>query len=312
MTARIPAALCLIFAIFAGTFLLSTTATLLAQERPWTVSPCELLKKPGMYADTLVTVPGLVLYGSGQFTTHGYDCADERGTLRLEFGGSPTDPKDQFRLPQSRLEAGVIPLRKDADYDTMVRLLKSVDSSGQVRMLRATLIGRFFAGPAFGAKSGEITYPQARLVISEVELVSNKLEDPVDFMPLPSALPKAAKGCTVSEIAVPAPEEEDKLERLSREPAENLDYLRDAAQVATRTIAAQEKLEPEEIAAKLQDAGQGVALKSYTWTSGDGLRTYAVTVNRPYWLLPSTYSGDSVIWAPKRIIRTACTKASPR
>ena len=34
-----------------------------AQERPWSVSPCELLKKPGMYGDTLVSVPGLLLYG---------------------------------------------------------------------------------------------------------------------------------------------------------------------------------------------------------------------------------------------------------
>ena len=45
-------------------------------------------------------------------------------------------------------------------------------------MLRATFIGRFFSGPAVGTKSGEIKHPNARLVISEVELVSNELEDP--------------------------------------------------------------------------------------------------------------------------------------
>ena len=87
-----------------------------AQERPWSVSPCELLKKPGMYGDTMVSVPGLVLYGPNQFTTHGFDCADDHGVLQLEFGGNPTDPKDQFRLPEARLEAGTVPLKKDADY----------------------------------------------------------------------------------------------------------------------------------------------------------------------------------------------------
>ena len=197
-----------------------------AQERPWSVSPCELLKKPGMYGDTMVSVPGLVLYGPDQFTTHGFDCADDHGVLQLEFGGNPTDPKDQFRLPAARLEAGTVPLKKDADYETMQRLMKSIDGSGKVQMLRATLIGRFFAGPAVGAKSGEITHPSARLVISEVELVSNKPEDAVDFTPTPRTLPPAPKGCITTAVAVPSRDDADKLQRLSREPSENLELSR--------------------------------------------------------------------------------------
>src|SRR5271157_4900126 len=270
--------------------ILSLAAAPLAQERPWSVSPCELLKKPGMYGDTLVSVPGLVLYGPDQFTTHGYDCTDDYGVLRLEFGGNPTDPKDQFRLPEARLEAGTVPLKKDADYDTMQKLMKQADASGKTRMLRATLTGRFFSGPAVGTKSGEIKHPNARLVISEVELVSNKLEDPVDFAPLSHAPPKAAKGCNVTELAVPSRDTADKLQRRSREPSENLDYLSDPAQVAARAIAEQENAPAEAIAAKLHVTANAVALREYSWTSPDGLRTYAVTVHRPYWLLPSTFS----------------------
>jgi len=51
---------------------------------------------------------------------------------------------------------------------------------------------------------------------------------------------------------------------------------------------------------------EGTALKSFTWSSADGVRSYTITVTRPYWLLPSTYSGDSVIWVPKQITRTDC------
>jgi len=284
----------------------------LAQERPWSVSPCELLKNPGMYSDTLVSVPGLVLYGPEQFTSHGYDCADDHGPLRLEFGGNPTDPKDQFRLPQARLEAGTVPLKKDADYDTMQRLMTSANASGKVKMLRATLIGRFFAGPAVGTKSGEIKHPNSRLVISEVELVSNRLEDPVDFAPESHAPAKPAKGCTVSEIAVPAREDEDKLQRLSREPSENLDYLRDPRQVAAHAISDQEKIAPDEFESKLRASREGIALTDYTWTSPDGLHTYTITVDRPYWLLPSTFSGDTVIWVPKRIVKTVCSGKTSR
>lgn len=277
-----------------------------AQERPWSVSPCELLKKPGMYGDTMVSVPGFVLYGTDQFTTHGYDCPDDLGALRLEFGGNPTDPKDRFRLPQSRLEAGVVPLRKDADYDTMQRLMKQADVSGQTKMIRATLVGRFFSGPAFGTKSGEIKHPDARLVISEVELVSDKLEDPVDFTPLTSTVVKSPKGCITTEFPVLSREENDKLQRLSREPSEGLGYLADPRQVAARLVSAQEDISLDVAATALRVVSEGVAIKDYTWASADGSRTYNITVDRPYWLLPSTYSADTMIWVPKRVLRTVC------
>jgi hypothetical protein len=173
-------------------------------------------------------------------------------------------------------------------------------------MLRATLIGRFFAGPAVGTKTGEITHPNVRLVISEVELVSNKPEDAVDFTPTPHALPPSPKGCTIAALAVPTHDEADKLQRLSREPSENLDYLANPEQVAARALAAQEKISPEEVTGKLHLARNAVALREYTFPSADGLRSYSVTVNRPYWLLPSTYSGDAVIWVPQRILLTTC------
>jgi len=290
----------------------SLASSLAAQERPWSVSPCELLKKPGMYGDTMVSVPGLVLYGPDQFTTHGFDCADDRGALQLEFGGNPTDPKDQFRLPQARLEAGVVPLKKDADYETMLRLMKTIEQSGKVQMLRATLIGRFFAGPAVGSKSGEITHPNARLVISEVELVSNKPEDAVDFTPDPRTLPTAPKGCIITALPAPSRDESDKLQRLSREPSENLDYLSDAQQVAARAIAAHEKLNAEDVADKLHLAQSAVALREYTFSSADGVRSYSATVHRPYWLLPSTYSADAIIWVPQRLLLTTCSAKATR
>jgi len=283
---------------------------LAAQERPWTVSPCELLKKPGMYTETMVSVPGLVFVGPQQFTSHGFDCDDEHGALRLEFGGKPTDPKDRFRLSRAELEAGVVPLRKDADYDNFQRLMKAANDSGQTKMIRATLQGRFFPGAPFGTKSGEVKYPNARLVISEVELVSEHLEQPVDLTPVVLTLPKTNKGCTTTEVPVPDRDVEDKLQRLSREPSENLGYLSEPKEVASRAIAEQEKLTPAEVSLKLRPTGEAVALKQYTWTSADGFRTYDVTVNRPYWLLPSSYSGDTIIWVPKRMVMTTCTGKS--
>jgi len=259
-----------------------------------------------MYIESLINVPGLVLYGPNQFTVHGYDCPDDNGSLRLVFGGDSPDPKDRFRLSQSRLEDGTVPLKRDTDYDTMQKLMKSADSTGQVRMLRATLTGRFFTGQAVGTKSGEVKHPNPRLVISEVELVSNHLEDPVDFTPVDRAPSKLSKGCTAIEIEVPSRDEADKLQRLSREPSENLGYLNDPKAVAARAIADREKIPPGDVESKLVSGDDAIARKSFSWTANDGLYTYTVTVNRPYWLLPSTYSGDSVIWVPKHITKTTC------
>jgi hypothetical protein len=144
-------------------------------------------------------------------------------------------------------------------------------------------------------------------VISEVELVSNHLEDPVDFSPASLPPSKLPKGCIATEIGVPSRDDEDKLQRLSREPSENLGYLSDPKTVAARVIADQEKIPPADVESKLVSSNEAVAVKNFSWASSDGQRTYAVTVNRPYWLLPSTYSGDSVIWVPKRITKTTCT-----
>lgn len=259
-----------------------------------------------MYTESLVSVPGLVLYGTQEFSSHGYDCADDYGILHLEFGGNPSDPKDRFRLPQARLEASTVPLKKDVDYDTMRRLMRSAADSGQTKMLRATLTGRFFPGPAVGLKSGEIKHQNTRLVISEVELVTNRLEDPVDFSPLAHAAAKPPKGCTVADIPVPPHEDTDKLQRLSREPTENLDYLGDPKRVAARAIAEQEKISADDVETKLRTVSEGVAVKDYGWASADGLRAYSITVNRPYWLLPSTFSADTMIWVPKRIAKSMC------
>lgn len=297
--------------VLASALAICARSAVFAQERPWSVSPCEVLKNPGMYTESLVSVPGLVLYGEQDFSTHGYDCADDYGVLRLEFGGNPSDPKDRFRLPQARLEASTVPLKKDVDYDTMQRLMKLAAESGQTKMMRATLTGRFFAGPAVGTKSGEIKHPNSRLVISEVELVTDRLEDPVDFSPLSPAA-KPAKGCTVTEIPVPSREDEDKLQRLSREPSENLDYLGDAKKVAAHAIAEQEKISADEVETKLRSTGESVAIRDYAWTSTDGLRTYNITVNRPYWLLPSTFSADTMIWVPKRIVKVVCANKAFR
>jgi hypothetical protein len=88
--------------------------------------------------------------------------------------------------------------------------------------------------------------------------------------------------------------------------------LNDPKQVVARLIGAQENVPINQVAGTLRVVSEGVAIKDYTWRSADGLRGFAITVNRPYWLLPSTYSSDTMIWVPKRVLRTVCASKTAK
>ncbi len=178
-------------------------------------------------------------------------------------------------------------------------------------MWRATITGRFFAGPLSKAKTGGTAHPNARLVISEVNLVSDELEESVDFSPLAGSLAATPpKGCSVSEITLPSREEEDKLQRQSLQ--EEFAYLHDPKKVAAQFIAQAENIPADSAEISLKPNSVAPTLADYTWIAPDGLRSYNVAVNRPYWLLQTAVSGDTVIWAPKRVVRTDCPKATPQ
>jgi hypothetical protein len=182
-------------------------------------------------------------------------------------------------------------------------------------MLRATVIGKYFPGKpkTVGGEAMRSGYGHmgccSLLVIEEVAKVGSELEEPVDFSPVPALTsPSLMKGCTVSQIQVPPQEDEDQLERGSLE--EEYQYLHDPKKVAARAIAVQESLDAETIEKRLQTEVATQSLSSYTWASPNGLTSYRITVNKPHWLLQTAAKGDVVIWAPKQMTKTQCTRES--
>ena len=131
MPPKLPVAATFAVVCLAAALLAGAPVETAAQERPWSVTPCQAMADPTKYDETMITVPGAVTYGPGEFVIHGYDCSDDRGSLRLEFGGQTLDPKDRFRVSRERLEAATVPLKKDADYDTFEKLQKQAGQFGQ-------------------------------------------------------------------------------------------------------------------------------------------------------------------------------------
>ncbi len=298
----------------------SLTSMLVAQERPFDTTACALTQHPDRYNEGLVSVEGLITVGPDEFLLHDADCDDEHGKIWLEFGGGVESPATaSAHLPSHRphtFESLDLPLNRDRDFDAMQKLLQEAQKSGKTRMLRATLIGKYFPGkPAITASGAAMRSGYGHmgccslLVIEEVAAVGSELEEPVDFSPASKTNPRTlTKGCTVEELQVPPREDEDQLERKSLE--DEYQYLHNAKKVAARAIAVQEqtsaKNSADDVEKRLQAESVTQSLASYTWAAPDATTSYHVIVNKPYWLLQTAVSGDAVIWVPKSISKTEC------
>ncbi len=301
----------------AAGLLLLMAPLIAAQERPFDTTPCGLLLHPDKYEEGLVSVEGLLIVGPDEFTLHDANCGDANGRIWLQFGGGVASPgqSNPSRGTSGRprtVEGLELPLTRDRDFDTMQELLRTAQKSGKTKMLRATLIGKYFPGKPTKTLSGEAMrsgYGRmgccSLLVIEEVAKVASELEEPVDFSPVSAVSSRSlVRGCTVSQVQLPPQEDEDQLERTSLE--EEYQYLHDPKKVAARAIAVQESLEADAVEKHVQADSTSASLASYTWNSADGSTSYRIVVNKPYWLLKTAAKGDVVIWAPKQMTRTKC------
>ena len=310
-------------ATWASGFLLTAVLGLglqvLAQERPFDTNVCALTLHPDKYHEGLVSVEGWITVGREEFMLHDDSCGDANGKIWLAFGGDVQGtatggtPRPATGNPCT-FDGLELPLKRDRDFDLMQKLLQAAEKAGKTKMLRATLTGKYFSGRPTKLASGEtIRAGYGRmgccslLVIEEVAKVSSELEEPVDFTPVAPDPPRMpARGCTVSEVAVAPREDEDQLERKSLE--EEFRYLHDPKKVASRAIAVEQDVDADTVEQHLQAESGSPALATYAWQSADGLSSYHIMVNKPYWLLATAQSGDAVIWAPKKMTKTVCTK----
>jgi hypothetical protein len=288
------------------------------QERPFDTTACALTQHPDKYNEGLVTVEGLITVGPGEFMLHDDNCDDEYGKIWLEFGGGVENPagSTSAHLVKNRpqtFESLDLPLTKDRDFDALQKLLKAATKTEHPKMLRATLIGKYFAGRPTKTATGEVIRagygPKgccSLLIIEEVGTVGTDIEEPVDFSASPSISVKSPKDCAVSQLRVPSREDEDRLLRQSLE--EEFAYLHDPKQVAAHAVAEREGITVDQADVRLKADSITTTTAAYKWLAPDGLKSYFITVDKPYWLLQTAVSGDAVIWVPKSISKTECSR----
>ena len=287
------------------------------QERPFDTTACALMQYPDRYNEGLaergrpdhgrtrrVHAPRCELWRRAR-----QDMAGIRRRARSP-GGSPGTHSTKNR-PKT-FESLQLPLNQDRDFQALQKLLQDAQNPASTKMLHATLVGKYFAGKPTPTITGVIRAGYGRLsrrsllIIEEVGTVGTDIEEPVDFSASPGRSLKPPKDCTVSELAVSSREDEDRLLRKSLE--EEFAYLHDPKQVAARAIAEREGITAEEAQARLKVESITATTAAYKWLTPDGMKSYFVVVDKPYWLLQTAVSGDAVIWVPKSITETECLR----
>jgi len=142
------------------------------QDRPASVSLCELEANPSAFNQKLIELHGWISMEFEDFTLHDPNCDDFKNSVWLTFGGDVSDPiiyccgnhdrPDKYRL---RIEGFDIPLEKDETFFRLLPLIKAYrrpaistkddeDYPRNYYKVTTTLVGRFFSGEKWVRKDG--------------------------------------------------------------------------------------------------------------------------------------------------------------
>ena len=143
-------------------FVMSVASAAFCQEKPDKVSLCQLKRDPAGYNHKLVEVSGIVSHGFEDFTLSDPTCPSYPAVW-LEYGGKSKSgttyccgvTADRLRLKELVIEGLRIPLTEDDQFSQFEKLIQPPFRSGRSSAtIRATLVGRFFAGHQVNSLGG--------------------------------------------------------------------------------------------------------------------------------------------------------------
>ena len=284
-------------------------------DEPVKVSLCQLVADPQAYNHQLIEVTGFVSHGFEDFGLFDPDCGSWHDVW-LEYGGTRkagTTYCCQVRSGRSRpeelkVEDIAIPLVDDDQFREFDQLIQARNDP----VVRATIVGRYFAGRAAGKSPRGMSRPGyghmgccSLLAIQQVMDVAPHDRNDLDygFAADQPQMPKK-NGCWHRYLTP--------LQTF----AESLRAQKAAESENGFGFGMPEKVALDGLAGLLQvDAGSIQGMNAtrlapgrvvYEWKSADGNKSYMVVVNRPHWL--SFYSSDpkKVAWVIMAAYESSC------
>jgi hypothetical protein len=115
------------------------------------VSVCDLIANPAAYEHKLIEVTGQVAYGFENFTLSSKDCDKPHPDIWIDYGGtlkSGAIPEGRKRRREHPLtiEGITTQLIEDSSFDSFDALIHKPLHDRTENSLKATLVGRYFAG----------------------------------------------------------------------------------------------------------------------------------------------------------------------
>jgi len=292
------------------------------RREPIDVTPCQLKANPPTYNHNIVRVTGFVSHGFEDFTLFDPQCPSWPGVW-LEYGGKVASltvylggGKAQRTRPKDlRIDGIVIPLIINRQFEEFDKAIQPPFRSGnQGAIVRATLVGRFFAGKRLdlfeGKPWGGFGHMSCctLLAIQEVETSDTEDHPKLDYGSSPDQPELEKTGCSFREL-------------LSVDQAALLAWQREADQ-GKHSWAIDD---PKQVAFDALTRGASVNIslmrnlelskdeqgrKVYVSQPGSKHVSYMVVVSRPYWLSFYARDANRVAWAAIAAYQSSCNTAS--
>src|SRR5258708_1679564 len=283
------------------------------------VRVCQLKADPPAYNHKLIEVTGFVSHAFEDFSLFDPACSSWPPGW-LEYGGKTQSgtmyccgvSASRSRPDELKVEDIRIPLIVNREFEDFDKAVQPPFRSGRHgAIVRATLVGRFFAGRQIEMFKGHPWGGYGHmgcctlLAIQEVKAVDSENRADLDYGASPDQPEITKRGCGYRDL-LPI-ERQPALMQWQRDTDEGVHEwaLDDPRRVASDTLSTLENIDVT-LLTTLRLTRETQGRKVYEWRAADRPATYMVVVSRPYWL--SFYSRNSkrVAWAPLAAYKSSC------
>jgi hypothetical protein len=302
-------------------FLLFCSGTFAHTEEPIKVSVCQLKADPPSYNHKLVEVEGFVMHGFEDFTLFEPECPPSSAGIWLEYGGTqksdttyccgPTAGKT--RPKELTVEGLPVPLVVNDLFKQFDREIQPPFRSGDFgSIVRATLVGRFFAGTKQTYPNGTTAWAGyghmgccSLLAIQQVNSVTPQDRDDLDYGESPDQPDIDKVGCGYRDMTEIWPWSSEITAQQKADQDPNTHAFDDPERVAADFLVAQLKLDASQpLHLKQKRKAQGRVV--YEWNPPGKAHSYMVVVSKPFMLSFYAHDPNRVAWVVIAAYDSSC------
>jgi hypothetical protein len=283
-------------------------------EEPKRVTACQVKKDPAAYNHKLLELTGLISHGFEDFTLFDPSCSSSPHVW-LEYGGTASSgtmyccgvTADRSRPKPAVVEGIPIPLIDDERFRTFDRLVQQRPDT----VVRATIVGRFFAGQQEHLPTGTVWGGYGHMgccslfAIQRVLSVDPQSRADLDYRASPDQPNIEKTGCGYRDMVPVESSPGSVAAQQQAERGQSEWPFTDPLRVASDALARFLNIDSTTITGLTQvRKSQGRVL--YEWKPRGKQKTYLIVASRPYWLTIYAKDPQRVAWVVIAAYESSC------